>query len=73
MTYALLRIFYGLWFVGALGFMALTIGTTAFSTRGWRQRAKTFFRRMVHACIWPIALLSAKGRKALLTDIEDGQ
>ncbi len=73
MTYALLRLFYGVWMVGALGFIALTIGTTVFSTRQWRQRARIFGRRVYHSLIWPIALLSAKGRKALLTDIQEGQ
>jgi hypothetical protein len=73
MTIALLRILYGIWIMGAMGFIALTIGTTVFSTHKWQQRVKTFLRRFYHSLIWPIALLSAKGRQALLTDISEGQ
>lgn len=74
MVYALLRVFYGVWIMGTIGFFALTLGTTLFSNkRGWKRLLKTVFRRLYHSVIWPIALLSAKGRKALLTDIEEGQ
>ncbi len=73
MTIALFRVFYGVWVIGVIGFIALTIGTTLFSTRKWRQRISIFFRRLFHSLIWPIALCSAKGRKALLTDLMEGQ
>lgn len=73
MTYALLRVFYGIWAMGSIAFIALTIGTTMFSTDGWKKRVRVFARRVLHAFIWPIALMSAKGRTALLTDLEEGQ
>ena len=73
MTRALLRVLYGLWVMGAIGFIILAVGTTLFSKRKWRQRYETFLLRLLHALIWPIALCSAKGRKALLSDLMEGQ
>lgn len=73
MTVALMRIFYGIWALGALAFIAMTIGTSVFSYYGWKTRLRRFVKRIFHSIIWPIALLSEKGRNILLTDLEEGQ
>lgn len=71
--YILIRGLYNIWLVGTFVLFALAVGTTIFSKRKIKSRGSNLLKRVLMAFIWPVALLSKRGRRILLTNLEDGQ
>jgi len=64
-VYILLRAMYGLWFLGAIVLTILALAELLFGSRSFADRASGFLPRVAVAVIWPLALLTPRGRYLL--------
>lgn len=65
MVYVILRLIFGLWFCVTLGALAFALATILWGTTDGSSRWKKAGKRLVYGVIWPLALLTEKGRLKL--------
>lgn len=66
MTIILMRVLYGLYFLGAGWVVFNALSTCLFSRRKWRRKISHLVKAVLLAPVWPLAMLSPSGRKVLL-------
>ena len=64
-VYLLLRLVYGLWFLGAFALLLLTLADTIFGRAPFAQRLRALPLRCVLALFWPFAAITRRGREIL--------
>ena len=67
MVYLVLRIFYGIWMLGILALLLLTLADTLFGRAPFAQRFRASPLRCILALVWPLALITRRGRELLFS------
>ena len=65
MVYVVLRVVYGLWFLGTVALLLLTLADTIFGRAPFTQRLRALPLRCVLALVWPFAAITRRGREIL--------
>lgn len=65
MFYALMKLAYAMYFAGAVYYLAKNVSEAAFSPKVTGKRAFKVLKAIGFGLVWPLALLSANGRKRL--------
>jgi len=66
-VYLVLRLVYGVWFLGTLALLLLTLADTLFGRAPFSQRLRALPLRCVLALVWPLALVVKRGRELLFS------
>jgi len=66
-VYLLLRLVYGIWFLGTLALLLLTLADTLFGRAPFGQRVRALPLRCLLALVWPLALIVRRGRELLFS------
>jgi hypothetical protein len=64
-VYILLRAVYGLWFLGALVLVVVAVADLLFGNGPFNVRLRDFLPRVLVSIVWPLALLTPRGRYLL--------
>jgi hypothetical protein len=64
-VYMLLRGMYALWFLGALILIIVAVADVLFGSAPFPHRVSNFLPRVVVSILWPLALLTPRGRYLL--------
>jgi hypothetical protein len=62
-----LRIVYGLWFLGTLALLLLTVADMLFGRLPFADRLRALPLRLILAVLWPLALITRRGREVLFS------
>lgn len=65
----MMELMYGVFFLGLLYILFVSISDFVFSKQSVKKRAWLLLTRLVLAPIWPLAALSMAGRKRLFTSM----
>ena len=65
MVYLVLRIVYGLWFLGTAALLLLTVADTIFGRAPFAERLRALPLRFGLALVWPLAAITRGGREIL--------